>query len=143
MSNLRVYWKVLALVWVLPGMAMAAPPEIPFSRNHLQWTITTGGGSGIVVAVTPQEISGKIALCGAVWPLNEKREAMASRDRVFREAIIELRGKPVPASLNVFPVYDSQEAAKTFRCSVSNKPWQGPYKGDEIKARLRTSAIRD
>jgi hypothetical protein len=141
MSYLRVFWLIAAFVWVLPGNSFAAPPEIPAPRSYYTWTVTTGGGSGIVIGLIPYEIRGKIAVCGAIWPVNEKQQGMQTRDQVLRAAIVEIRGKAVPASLNVFRVYGSQDVAKTFACSVSKRPWQGPYKVDEFNLRFRTSKI--
>ena len=143
MSCLRFVWITLALLWAIPGTSSAAPPEIPVPAQYLLWTVTTGGGSGIVVGLVPQEVGGKIAVCGAIWPVNEKQQGIASRDRVFRETIIEFRGKLVRANLNALPVVANQEAAKTFRCLVTTRPWEGPYKDKEFTVRLRTSTIRD
>jgi hypothetical protein len=143
MGLLKSARTILALILALPGASLAAPPEIPVPRSYHLWTITTGGGAGIVVGMIPQDVGGTLAICGAIWPVNEKRQGISTRDRVFREAIVEIRGKPVRANLNIFPAFDNQEAVQTFRCAVTNSPWQGPYKNGEFGVRLRNSMIRD
>jgi hypothetical protein len=135
MACLRTLFLILALGSVLPDVSLAAPPEIAKPRAFQLWYISGKGGASIVIGMILQEIGGNIAICGAVWPQDERRSSIASQNHEFHKSVIKVRGKIVPASLDVFPFYDTRDAAKTFRCSVSDQPWQGPYKSDDFRLR--------
>ncbi len=143
MVTRRILGTIFAMTLSLPAVARAEPPQIPMPDSYLALTVSLGGGAGMVIAAVPQEVNGKIAFCGAIWPDNAKGEAMSRRLPILRETIAKLRGKTVPAQLSVFPVYGSAAEAKTARCAVSNRPWKGPYASGEFNMRLRTSTLRE
>jgi hypothetical protein len=116
---------------------MAAPLEISKPRNgYLTMHLNGERGSGIIVGIMPKEVDGKIAICGAVWPIDESRASKASQNHKVNEGVIRIKGNVMPARLKAFPFFETRSAVTTFRCSVSDVPWQGPYSSDDIRLRL-------
>jgi predicted dehydrogenase len=119
-----------AVAWALAGASFAAPPEIPNPKSFPVWHLSADAGSSIVIGMKVHEIDGFIAISGAVWPEDKRHARIASQNHEFYEGTIKVDGKIVPADLSIFPFYDTRDDAKTFSCSVSNLPWEGPDTGD-------------
>ncbi|MGQ0564992.1 MAG: hypothetical protein ACT4OK_07965 [Gemmobacter sp.] len=135
MTHLRIFGLVFGFVLALTGIAQAASPEIPKPKRFELWYISAKESAQIVVGIILHEVDGRIAICGALWPADERGDSTASRER-FYKSVVKVRGKIIPATLTVFPLYATREAAKTFRCSVSDEVWQGPYRSNDFRLRL-------
>ncbi len=143
MVKAHVLGLMVAFSMALPSVGAAAAPEIPMPPGFHTLTVTLEKSSQLVVAMIPQKIGDKIAFCGAMWPGKGSKVALSRRHKVLSATVIRVRGKAVPAQLSVFPVYDSEAAANVMRCTVTNRPWQGPYKAKDIVMKLSSSTIRD
>ena len=135
MTFLRNLLIVVALGSLLPSVSFGAPPEIPTPKRFHDRNFDSVRGipnSGLRVAMIIHEIEGKIAICGARWPQDEKRGKNANRNLSYTEGTIKLRGKVLPVSLYVFPFYETRDAAIVLRCAVSDQTWQGPYQSREL-----------
>lgn len=138
-------WSIVALVALLPNIALAGGTEVKPSNDFqgISYSITTSGN--VVVFAGVRDISGKVAVCGLVFFEKATSSTMAIEPKFTEKVRFSIAGKGLSVSSRAFKRYKSEAEAfaGNARCAVTTTPWKEAYGKAKLAMKLSAETVYD
>jgi hypothetical protein len=145
MSVLSLCRNVVAAAVLVPGLALAAVPEVTPGKDFVGMGYSLSSAGNVIVYAGVREIEGKVAVCGMVWYEKATSSTRAIEAKFTEKMSFKIAGKGLSVGTRSFNRFKTEDEAAngTARCSVTTTAWKPAYGKAKLDMKLGNVTVYD